>query len=105
MMQSKKRYANPLPMATLKICQEKESRWTCLTGNAHQVHLRMSYSILKNAGIKPGEIDLKRQLSKLKQEIKALDRKKDKPEREELVEKLNQSLITHNIKMERLRRR
>lgn len=68
-------------------------------------HLRMSYSILRNAGIKPHEIELKEQISHLKAAIKALDKEKDKAERTELVNQLNKLMVTHQLKMERLNRR
>ena len=70
-------------------------------------HLRMSHSILKNAGIKPQEIEIKHQISELKQAIKALDKDKeaDKEERTVLVNQLNKLMVTHQLKMERLNRR
>ncbi|HIG39899.1 MAG TPA: DUF1992 domain-containing protein [Gammaproteobacteria bacterium] len=68
-------------------------------------HLRMTYSILKNAGIEPQEVDLKRQISVLKEEIKTMDKSKDREARQDLLDKLRQALVTHNIKMESLRKR
>ena len=68
-------------------------------------HLRMSFSILKNAGITPQEIDLKKSISDLKVEIKSLDKGRDKEARVELINKLNQVMATHNIKMEQFKKR
>ena len=68
-------------------------------------HLRMSQTILKNAGIAPQEIDLKRQISVLKDEIKAMDKSRDRQARQDLVDQLSQALVTHNIKLENLRKR
>ena len=68
-------------------------------------HLRMSHSILKNAGIKPQEIELKNQISNLKEAIKGLDKDRDKVERTELVNQLNKLMVTHQLRMERLNRR
>ncbi len=68
-------------------------------------HLRMSHSILKNAGIAPQEIDLAGQISSLKEEIKSLDKTEDAEERKALIEVLNKSLVTYSIKMDKLRKR
>jgi predicted N-acyltransferase len=68
-------------------------------------HLRMSHSILKNAGIKPAEIEIKQQISDLKAAIQALDKEKDKLERTTLVNQLNKLMVTHQLRMERLNRR
>ncbi|MFN3237421.1 MAG: DUF1992 domain-containing protein [Pseudomonadales bacterium] len=68
-------------------------------------HLRMSHSILKNAGIKPQEIEIKQQISDLKAAIQSLDKEKDKLERTELVNQLNKLMVTHQLRMERLNRR
>lgn len=68
-------------------------------------HLRMSHSILKNAGIKPQEIEIKAQIAQLKEAIQALDKERDKIERTELVNQLNKLMVTHQLKMERLNRR
>ena len=68
-------------------------------------HLRMSHTILKNAGIKPQEIELKNQIADLKQAIKSLDKERDKEERTERVNQLNKLMVTHQLRMERLNRR
>lgn len=68
-------------------------------------HLRMGQTVLKNAGIKPAEIEIKHRISELKAAIKRLDKVKDKEERTILVNKLNGLMVTHNLKMERLLRR
>ncbi len=64
--------------------------------------LRMSYSILKSAGIAPAEIDIKRNIGELKEAIKACD---DPDERIRLINKLNEAMTTYSLKMERMRRR
>lgn len=68
-------------------------------------HLRMSQTILKNAGISPQEIEMKHQISHLKEAIQKLDKERDKTEREELVSQLNKLMVTHHLKMERMNRR
>ncbi|MCB1644293.1 MAG: DUF1992 domain-containing protein [Pseudomonadales bacterium] len=68
-------------------------------------HLRMSYSVLKNAGIRPVEIDNKQQIALLKAEIQTLDKVRDKERRTELLNKLNELMLTYSLRMERLRRR
>ena len=68
-------------------------------------HLRMSHSILKNAGIKPQEIEIKNQIADLKAAIKSLDKERDKVERTELVNQLNKLMVTHQLRMERMNRR
>ena len=68
-------------------------------------HLRMSYSVLKSAGIEPAEVVVKRQISELKARILILDKIKNKEERTVLVNKLNDMMITQNIQMDRLRKK
>ena len=68
-------------------------------------HLRMGNTVLKNAGIKPHEIELKDQISTLKMAIAGLDKERDKEERIALVNKLNGLMVTHQLRMERLNRR
>ena len=64
--------------------------------------LRMSYSILKSAGIAPAEIDIKRNISDLKEAIKA---EQDPAEKTRLINQLNAAMVNYSLKMERLRRR
>ena len=68
-------------------------------------HLRMGHTVLKNAGIKPYEIELKHSIADLKQAIKSLDKERDREERTILVNKLNGLMVTHQLRMERLTRR
>lgn len=68
-------------------------------------HLRMGHSILKNAGIKPREVEMKSQISQLKEAIQSLDKERDKDERTELVNQLNKLMVTHQLQMERMNRR
>ena len=68
-------------------------------------HLRMGHSILKNAGIKPREVEMKNQISHLKEAIQSLDKERDKEERTELVNQLNKLMVTHQLQMERMNRR
>jgi len=68
-------------------------------------HLRMTYSILKNAGISPQEVNLKSQISELKAELQHLDKETQQEARSEIIKQLNKVTTTHAIQMERLRRR
>ena len=67
--------------------------------------LRMGYSVLKSAGIKPAEIEAKQRISELKAAILQLDKVRDQEARTVLVNQLNGLMVTHQLKMERLRRR
>ncbi len=64
--------------------------------------MRMSYSILKSAGIAPAEVDAKRTIAELKEAIKACE---DQEERTRLINKLNEAMTEHSIRLDRLRRR
>ncbi len=65
----------------------------------------MGQTVLKNAGIKPREVEMKNQISHLKEAIQNLDKEKDKEERTELVNQLNKLMVTHQLQMERMNRR
>ncbi|MEX2327805.1 MAG: DUF1992 domain-containing protein [Pseudomonadales bacterium] len=64
--------------------------------------LRMSYSVLKSAGIAPAEIELKKDIARLKDLIKA---ETDADEKIHLINRLNAAMTDHSVKMERLRRK
>ena len=65
---------------------------------------RMSYSIMKNAGVAPEELKAKGTIAGLKADIKALDPVRDAEERNVLMKQLNEMVTVQNIRMERLRR-
>ena len=65
-------------------------------------HLRMSYSVLKSAGITPPEVQLKNQIADIKEQLK---RTTDKKERMRLSNRLNALMVTDSVRMERLRRK
>tara|TARA_R110002072_G_scaffold103600_3_gene227295 strand:+ start:15886 stop:16212 length:327 start_codon:yes stop_codon:yes gene_type:complete len=67
--------------------------------------LRMGYSVLKSAGIKPAEVESKNQIADLKAAIKALDKDRDREARTVLVNKLNALMVTDQLRLERLLRR
>ena len=62
-------------------------------------HLRLSYSILKNAGYSPSEVHTKREIAELKAMI---DNETDKDRKLRLINKLNALSITDAVKMEKL---
>ena len=64
--------------------------------------LRMSYSILKSAGIKPAEVDIKSTIADLKAAIKAC---RDDEERIRLINKLNEAMVDYSLKLDRMKRR
>jgi hypothetical protein len=64
-------------------------------------HLRMSYSILKNAGITPVEIHTKKELTSLRQMIQD---EPDEARKDRLIKKMNLSAITDAVRMEKLRK-
>ena len=64
-------------------------------------HLRMSYSILKNAGITPAEIHTKKELTSLRQMIQD---EPDEAKKDRLIKKMNTLAITDAVRMEKLRK-
>ncbi len=62
-------------------------------------HLRMSYSVLKKAGVTPPEIQVKKDIADLKRKIA---HEPDKDEKRRLTNKLNALMVTHAIRMERI---
>ena len=65
-------------------------------------HLRMGYSVLKNAGITPPEVEIKREIDKIRAQLKTTT---DKQEKMRLSNRLNSLMVTDSVKMERLRRK
>jgi hypothetical protein len=64
-------------------------------------HLRMSYTILKNAGITPAEIHTKKELTSLRQMIQD---EPDEARKDRLIKKMNTLAITDAVRMEKLRK-
>ncbi len=64
--------------------------------------LRMSYSILKSAGIPPAEVTARSDIAALKQRIQA---ETDPDEKRRLINQLNAAMVDYSVKMGRLRRR
>lgn len=64
-------------------------------------HLRMGYSVLKNAGIAPVEVDMKKELARLEE---AVAQETDPEEKMRLANKLNDLQITYSLKLEKLRK-
>lgn len=64
-------------------------------------HLRMSYSVLKNAGYKPSEVHTKSDMASLRAMI---ENESDEEKRDRLLKKLNALAITDAIRMEKLRK-
>ena len=64
-------------------------------------HLRMSYSILKNAGITPAAIHTKKELTSLRQMI---EDEPDEARKDRLIKKMNTLAITDAVRMEKLRK-
>lgn len=65
-------------------------------------HLRMSYSILKNAGYKPSEVHTKKEMATLRDMI---ENESDEEKKARLLKKLSALAITDAIRMERVRKR
>jgi len=65
-------------------------------------HLRMSYSILKSSGYTPAEVNIKTEISDLKQLIKETA---DQEEKRRLINKLNALMVGYSIRMEKLSKR
>ena len=62
-------------------------------------HLRMSYSILKNAGYSPTEVHTKKEIAELRAMI---ENESDREKKIRLINKLNALSITDSMQMERL---
>ncbi len=65
-------------------------------------HLRMSYSILKNAGYKPTEVQTKREIAQLREMI---ENESDGERKERLLKKLRALSVTNAIQSEKLSKR
>jgi hypothetical protein len=61
-------------------------------------HLRMGYKILKNAGVLPEEMQLKKEMMSLKA---LLDACYDETERQMLQQKMNEKMLRYNMMMEK----
>lgn len=65
-------------------------------------HLRMTYSILKNAGYSPREVHTKQEIAELKA---MLESETDDERKARLLQKLNALSITDSMQMEKLRKK
>ena len=65
-------------------------------------HLRMSYSVLKNAGYSPAEIHTKKEMAALRKMIEA---ESDEDKKQRLLRKLNALSITDAVRMDKLNNR
>lgn len=63
--------------------------------------LRMSFSVLKSAGVSPAEIDIKKSIAEIKA---AIQQTTDDEERKYLMERLQSAMADYAIRMDRLRR-
>lgn len=61
-------------------------------------HLRMGYKILKNAGVLPEEMQLKKEIVSLKT---LLDVCHDEAEKQTLQQKMNEKVLRYNMMMEK----
>ena len=61
-------------------------------------HLRMGYKILKNAGVLPAEMQLRKEMMSLKT---LLDACYDETERQTLQQKMNEKMLRYNMMMEK----
>jgi len=59
----------------------------------------MGCFVLKNAGIKPAEVERQNRISELKAAIQQLDKVRDHEARSILVNKLNGLMLTHQLRM------
>lgn len=64
-------------------------------------HLRMAYSVLKNANVLPGEIQLKREIEELQEKLKTAPAEQ-KPA---INRRLNERITQFNVTLERYLRR
>src|ERR1043166_8240452 len=61
-------------------------------------HLRMGYKILKNAGVLPEEMQMKKEIVSLKN---LLDACYDETEKQTLQQKMNEKILRYNMMMEK----
>ncbi len=61
-------------------------------------HLRMGYKILKNAGVLPEEMQLKKDILSLQDLVKACE---DDTEKNALQQKMNEKILRYNMMMEK----
>ena len=64
-------------------------------------HLRMTYSILRNAGYSPREVHTKKEISELRA---MLENESDSERKQRLLGRLNALSITDALQMEKIRR-
>jgi hypothetical protein len=62
--------------------------------------VRMVYSILRNAGILPREIELLREIAKLMDELKAAS---DSEEKNKILDKINKKQLEYSLRMENIK--
>lgn len=60
--------------------------------------VRMVYSLLKNAGMTPREVDLLREIAELKQILAAV---RDEPKKQEIQKQIRRKQVGFNLMMER----
>jgi hypothetical protein len=65
-------------------------------------HLRMGYSILKNAEIIPEEVELLKEIEALRKSLEAVTNETDKAA---IRQQLSEKVISFNMRMERLKKR
>ena len=64
-------------------------------------HLRMSHSILKNAGYSPSEVNAKKEMAGLRAMI---EQESDSERKQRLLKQLDALAVTNAIRMEKLRK-
>ena len=62
-------------------------------------HLRLSYTILQNAGYSPGEVQTKKEIAELRVMI---ENEPESEKKKRLIQKLNALAITDSIQIEKL---
>lgn len=65
-------------------------------------HMRMAYKVLKNAGVLPLEVELRKEIAALRQQLEACN---DESQQQHLRKELNDKNLKYNLLMERNLRR
>ncbi len=65
-------------------------------------HLRMAYQILKNAGVLPLEVELRKEIAALQEQLEA---SQDELQQQRLRKEINDKSLKYNLLMERNQRR
>ncbi|NUO82643.1 DUF1992 domain-containing protein [candidate division KSB1 bacterium] len=65
-------------------------------------HMRMAYKVLKNAGVLPLEVELRKEIAALRQQLDACN---DEAQQQRLRKELNDKSLKYNLLMERNQRR